>query len=183
MAPNYIRGETKRCNGPLHNGEYLSLDEFWVHKGSWRHGKPFSQCKHCLNYRKFGDTGHGLVPFIRVKFIFEELENRLGRTESLRRIGVSHNFYYHHRDGRHKMVRVGIVIAAMKELKKCREEGEVRDRRSINYGATARGRDERVVTELSRFTSYYNGHSDIRNEYSVKSQRKRRDEKRVQLTS
>jgi hypothetical protein len=183
MPPNYIKGDKKRCNGPLHNGDYIPLKEFWVHKSGKRKGKPFSQCRHCENYQKFGDTAHGLVPYSRVKFIFEELENRLGKAESLRRIGASYSFAYHHRYGYHKGVRVAIVIRAIKVLQECRENGEVRHRRSIRHGSAARGHQERVVNEFSRVAVYYNGHSDIQNEQGLKSRSKQREKKKVDLTT
>jgi hypothetical protein len=183
MAPNYIKGGTKRCNGPLHKGEYLDLSEFWVHKGKYRHGLPFSQCKHCENYNKFGDTAHGLVPYSKVGFIFAELENRLGKAETARRIGVSISFFYRRKRQEYKNVRLGTVINAMRVLKECRESGEVRHKRSITYGASARGQEERVVAELSRYANYYNGRSDISNEYSLKSHHKRRQEKKAELTT
>jgi hypothetical protein len=183
VPPNYIKDGKKRCNGPLHKGEFVPLKEFWIHKGKWRTGLPFSQCKHCENYRKFGDTAHGLVPYSKVGFIFEELENRLGKAETARRIGVSTTFFYRRRRQEYKNVRIKTVIRAMTVLKECREKNEVRHKRSIIYGAAARGKEERAVNELSRFTNYYNGHSDIRNEYSLKSHHRQRAKKRSELTT
>lgn len=71
----------------------------------------------------------------------------------------------------------------MKVLKECREKGEVRHKHSITHGAAARGRQEKVVKELSKIQEYYNSSSDIHNEYSLKSHHKRRQEKRVKLTT
>jgi hypothetical protein len=174
---------TKRCNGPLHNGEQVPLDEFWIFKIGKQKGKPLSRCIACRNFQKWGDLEHGLVEYRKIKFIFDELHNRIGKAETARRVGVSLSFFYRHRHGHYKMVRMRIAVSAVRVLQECRENGEVRNRRSIIHGAAARGRQERVVTELSKFTEYYNGHSDIRNEYSLKSHHKRRTEKKAELTA
>jgi hypothetical protein len=174
---------TKRCNGPLHKGEQVPLDEFWKFKTGPRKGKPLSRCIHCRNFQKWGDLEHGLVPYTKVKFIFDELVNRLGKAETARRVGISLSFFWRHDIREYHSVRLRIVISAMRVLKECREKGEVRHKHSIIHGAAARGHQEKVVKELSRIQEYYNSSSDIHNEYSLKSHRKRKQEKRVRLTT
>lgn len=145
MPPNYIKEDTKRCNGLLHQGQYIPLDSFWIHKSGKRKGKPFSQCKDCLNFYRWGDTLHGWVEVEKVKFIFEELKRRLGKAEASRRMGVSHNFYRNLERRKIDFVRKDTVKRGMIVLMKCRENNEVRHRDSISHGAKARGHKERVV--------------------------------------
>lgn len=173
MAPNYIKEGTKRCNGPLHKGKYIPLSEFWVHKTGVREGKPFSQCKHCKNFRRYGDTEHGLIPYTRVKFIFDELHNRLGKAETARRLGTSLSFSYRHSHGQHKTVRMKTVANAIKVLKKARADREVRHKKSIRHGSAIRGRKERTVNELSHHSTYYNGNMNIYNDRRVESRQQR----------
>jgi len=92
-GPYYIRGNTKRCTGPLCEGKYVDLRRFWFFKNGRRKGKPFSRCMDCENFRKFGDTNHGWIEFSKVKFVFDELVSRLGKMETCRRIGVSPNYF------------------------------------------------------------------------------------------
>lgn len=179
MSRNYIKGNKKRCNGPLHQGKYISLDEFLVHKKGTRKGKPFSQCRHCKNFKRYGDTEHGLVPYNKVKFIFDELVNRLGKAESARRLGVSLSFFYRHGVGQCENVRLKTVANAMRILKNSRADGEVRHKKSIRHGSAIRGRAERIVNELSHHGAYYNGRFDIYNKARVENRQMREIEAKL----
>lgn len=174
MPPNYIKNGTKRCNGPLHKGEYIPLSEFWMHKAGKRKGKPFSQCKKCENFQKFGDTSHGLVQYSRVKFIFDELQNRLGKMETCRRLDVSSNFFSRREIEPIQKIRIATVVKAMKLLIECRKNSFVRHKASIRYGATARGRRERLVQPLSKMNNYYNRHSDHEIEQQIERLKQRK---------
>jgi hypothetical protein len=170
MAQGYFRGNTKRCNGPLHKGKYVPLSEFWYHKSGKRKGKPFSQCIDCENFNKFGDTAHGLVDYASVKFIFDELVYRIGKTETTRRIGVSANFFYRRQRDSHIRIRKATVARAMIELKKCRENQEARHRKSIRHGAKERGRKERVPVKRGE----YNGKDVKMTEYHFQFKQQQR---------
>lgn len=107
----------------------------------------------------------------------------MGKAETARRVGVSISFFYRHRHGHYRKVRMRIAISAVRVLQECRKNGEVRNRRSIIHGAAARGREEKLVNELSKMDNYYNRHSDIHNEYSLKSHHKRRGKREAELTT
>jgi len=172
MRENFIRGDTKRCNGPLHQGEYIPLNEFWYHKRGRREGKPFSQCIRCENYNKFGDTGiHGMVNYSDVKFIFDELIFRVGKMEMARRIGVSNSFFSRRKRGNYKRIRKATVARAIIELKKARAQNEARHRKSIRHGAQARGRSERVPVKRSEF----NGHDEWMREYQISNRKQNKE--------
>ena len=175
---NYIQGNKKRCMGPFHQGEYVPLKSFWYFKTGPKKGKPFSRCRACLNYQRFGDTLHGMVPFAKVKFIFDELTNRLGKAETVRRLEVSQNFFYRRKHNDYKYIRIGTVARAMVVLKECRENDTRRHKHSIRHGAAARGREERVIEGLGRTNDFYNSRSDIFNEQA----RTKRYRKRQKLT-
>src|SRR5688500_14109176 len=104
-GPNYIRGNTKRCTGPLHNGEDVSLDKFWKLKTGRMAGKPMARCIDCTRLQKYGHTLTGYIEVHRVRFIFEEMERRVGRAEAARRIGASINFYIRLHKKEHKYIQ------------------------------------------------------------------------------
>jgi hypothetical protein len=152
----------KRCTGPLCRGRYVPLENFYFHKQGTRKGKPFSRCKLCLAHYKFGDgMAHGWIRFDRVKFIFDELVNRLGKTETLRRVGLSQNFLLRRRKENQKFIRKQTVVKAMMVLQEVRANNEVRHRKSIRYGAAQRGRAERVPVKKA---DYYSRQDDSENE-------------------
>lgn len=178
---NYIQGDTKRCMGYYHKGEYVSLKYFYFFKSGPKKGKPFARCRLCTYYKRYGNTEHGLILYDRVKFIFDELTNRLGKAETLRRIGVSRNFFI--RRGENKSIRAATVVRAMKVLQECRENDVRRHKRSIRHGATARGREEREIKGLGHHSDFYNSHFDIHNEnrkVKYKDNAKEENEKRAE---
>ena len=178
---NYIQGDTKRCMGHYHRGEYVSLKYFYFFKKGPKKGKPFARCRLCIYYEKYGDTEHGLIPYDRVKFIFDELTNRLGKAETLRRIEVSRNFFI--RRSENQFIRVPTVVRAMKVLKECRENDVRRHKHSIRHGSAARGHKEREISGLGHHGDFYNGHFDIHNEnrkVKYKKNAKKENEKRAE---
>lgn len=170
MTPNFIVGDTKRCNGPLHKGEYLHLSEFWTHRKGERAGKPFSQCIRCENFNKWGreDIYHGLVEYKEVKFIFDELVNRIGKAETVRRLGISSSFFSRRKHRTYKRIRKGTVAKAMVELKKCREAGEARHRKSIRHGSAVRGRKERIPIKDTDYNGVNNKGTEIKRNFMRK---------------
>ena len=147
--------KTKRCNGPLHKGESLPVDQFWTNKTGRRRGKPFSRCIDCLIYTRFGHTISGYVPLSRIRFIFLEIENRVGRAEAQKLMGTSQNFYK--RLEKQHYVRKVTARRAFLVLRELRENNIVRHRDSINHGAKARGHKEREVTQRKHL---YRPHGD-----------------------
>lgn len=139
MPPNYIKDGKKRCNGPLHKGSFVPLSYFYVFKSGKRKGKPFSRCKSCLAVGKFGDAVHGLVPYSRVNFIFDELEARIGKAETCRSLGISQNFWMRRRNKTYKHIRKATVARAIHLLRVLRQKEIAIHRNSIKHGARMRG--------------------------------------------
>jgi hypothetical protein len=139
----------KLCNGPLHKdeGEYLTLDRYFILKKGKRAGKPISRCKACTRIEKFGTTERGLVEISRVWWIFLELTNRLGKAEVCRRLGISYNFYYRVNKCIYIRMYKVTAIRAIYLLREVRANNEVRHRDSIRHGSHMRGRVEKVPTE------------------------------------
>jgi len=149
----------KKCNGPLHQeeGEWLTLDRYFINKKGKRAGKPISQCKACSRYYKFKDTNRGLVEVSRVWWIFVELRNRLGKAEVCRRLGVSRNFWYRVERGIYVRMYKKTALKAILVLREAREKNEVRHRDSILSGAAQRGRKEKIPTAKQHL---YKPHGD-----------------------
>jgi hypothetical protein len=152
-GPSFITGNKKRCMGPLHQGEYIPLDEFYRIGSGRRKGRPFSQCKACHLARKRADTRNQMILYSRVEFVFQELHNRLGKMETCRRLGVAPSFFSRRKHEGLKKIQRETVIKAMRALKECREKGEVRHRNSIRRGATIRGEKEKIPVKKRH---YYN---------------------------
>jgi hypothetical protein len=92
------------------------------------------------------------VPISRVQFALVELERRLGRNETCRRIGVADSFLLRLKDQRNiQRVTAEKILIALREV---RQEGIVRHRDSIRHGAYLRGRTEKVPTGYSDFYSF-----------------------------
>jgi hypothetical protein len=153
----------KVCRCSIHNGQLVPLEKFWTFKHGKRKGLPSSRCIDGERiYRGRNPLQSGFVPYYRVRFIFLELEFRIGRYETGRRIGVSQNFWWRHesRIPKSRFVRKATVVRAISVLRYLRENDEVRHRDSIKHGASARGRKERVPVERKDF----NGKWDSENE-------------------
>lgn len=158
-------GTMKMCNCPIHQGTLVPLAQFWYFKKGKRKGLPFSRCIDGTKLEKGLDPKRsGLVPYSRVRFIFRELEFRLGRTEACRRIGVStRGFWMRHEGNRPnpgKQLRKDVVIRAIAVLRAAREIEEARHKDSIRHGAAARGREERTPVKRREF----NGKNEFENE-------------------
>lgn len=151
-GPKTVRGNLKRCNCSVHKGEYIPLDQFWVFKSGRMKGKPMSRCIDALRRQQGREPGvSGFVPLNRFKFVFRELESRIGRAETCRRAGISINFWYRMDRGITTHARKATIIRLIAVLRECRKIDEVRHRDSINHGAAARGRKEREVKNRRDF--------------------------------
>ena len=166
-GPKTIRGNTKKCNCELHNGEFIPLDKFWVFKKGKRKGLPMSRCKEGLMLQQGRNPGtSGYVPLSRFKFVFRELESRIGRVETCRRAGISINFWHRMDRGITRNVQKATVIRLISVLREAREADEVRHKDSIRHGAAARGRQERVPTTRKDFNiSHGDSDNDAKKDY------------------
>jgi hypothetical protein len=157
----------KKCFGVLHpkGGVYLPLRSFWKFRKGPRAGLPFSQCIECERSNKNRGEASGLVPISKVWWIFLELERRLGRAETCRRIGVSHNFWMRVERRIYLNMRIATARRAIITLREVRLSGEVRHRDSIRHGAYLRGRKEKIPTKQEDF---YHPSGDNEAEYKRK---------------
>lgn len=149
----------KVCSGPLCKGKLRPLTDFWIMKTGPRKGKPIPQCIKCQRHIK-GRPESGFVPIERVRFIFDEIESRIGRSAGIRVIGVGENFFL--RLDQHKVMRVATVKKGIIALRELREKNTVRHEKSINAGAAARGYPERVP---KRNRDFYNRSDDTEAAY------------------
>lgn len=143
-----IEGEQhKLCNGPLHGegGAWMPLRSFWTLKKGKRAGKPLSRCIACERAYRGRLVNSGLVPVSRVYFIFRELEARIGRAESCRRLGMSPNLWLRLDKRVYERMEKQTVVRAMLLLQELRDKNVVRHRDSIRHGSAARGRVEKEV--------------------------------------
>jgi hypothetical protein len=156
----------KVCNCPIHQGALVPLEKFWYYKKGKRKGLPFCRCIDGTKLSKgLNPKRSGLVPYARVRFIFLELEFRLGRAEACRRVGVSaRSFWPRHEGGTRpnytKQLRKDVVVRAITVLRAAREIDEARHKDSIRHGAAARGRTERTPVKRREF----NGKNEFENE-------------------
>jgi hypothetical protein len=170
-GPKVIRGNTKRCNCDVHQGEFIPLEEFWVFKRGRRAGKPMSQCKDALQRQQGRTPGvSGYVPLNRLKFVFRELESRIGRMETCRRAGISINFWSRMDRGITKSIQKGTAIKLIEVLRQCRIAEEARHKDSIRHGAAARGRKEKVPTTRKHFNiAHGDDDADMKRNYRKKN--------------
>lgn len=137
----------KLCNGPLHppEGAWLPLRSFWVYKTGKRKGKPLCRCQECEKVGRGRDSRtSGWIRVEEVWWIFLELQRRLGKTETLRRLHISNNFWSRAEKKVYENMRRTTASKAVKLLYEVRYSGEVRHRLSIIHGAKERGRTEKT---------------------------------------
>lgn len=143
----------KICNGPLHQeeGEWLTLDKFFIMKNGARKGKPESRCKACRRFQKDRLSESGYIEIDKVKWIFLELQNRLGKTEVVRRLNLGTNFWVRLENKTQKYMQRRNAIKAFHLLQEVRAKNEVRHRTSIKRGAALRGEKEKVPSDPRDF--------------------------------
>lgn len=153
----------KFCNGPLHlEGIWLpaTTEHFYKRKGGLS-TQFLSRCIQCRAHksRKTKRQIYGYAPVAKVRFIFVELEHRVGRTEAARRINFKNGYLKEIIDihsGR-KFVEKETVRRAMEELLLCRLNDEVRHKKHIQYGSAKRGLPE---SSPKNGRDYYKAHGD-----------------------
>jgi len=110
-----------------------------------RAGKPLSQCEECMKVSKGRNPRtSGYIAISEVWWAFTELQRRLGKAETLRRMGISQNFWYRVENHIYVNMRRTTARKAISLLAEVRKDGEVRHRASIHRGATRRGESERI---------------------------------------
>lgn len=137
----------KVCRGPNHpeGGAWVPLRDFYYHRGTHRNGKPFSRCINCENIPRLKNGPRrysGLVSISRIRWIFRELERRLGKMETARRLGSSYNLFY--RLGKNRYIQKQTVARAISLLRELREQDYFRSPQSIHRGAHLRGEEEKI---------------------------------------
>lgn len=147
----------KLCTGPKHRagGEYIPLKRFSVHRGKYRFGKPYSRCQDCDKHERIKNwTGcHGFVLIdapiegtnLSVASVFQELVSRVGAGEAVRLSNLSYHPFNAVLKRKQKRVRKETFAKALETLMEVRRKDARRHPKSIKYGASARGRDERPL--------------------------------------
>lgn len=138
----------------------MPMRSFYILKKGKRAGKPVSQCSACIRASHGYKADGGLVPVDRVWFVFAELEARIGRAETCRRLGLSTNLWYRLDKRTYSSMYRTTARAAMVLLHELRDNNIVRHKDSIRYGATARGKKEKEPTRRRDF----NGRDEHENE-------------------
>jgi hypothetical protein len=143
----------KFCCGPAHRGgKWIPITEFRTRYTLRTHpenlGAPRPHCKWCESARVGSER---YVDVAKVRWIFIELQDRLGKRETARRLGRSVNWLWKFNHGRHLRMRADTVRRGIQLLREVRATNEVRHRDSIIHGAAARGRKEKVPQERKDF--------------------------------
>lgn len=165
-----IHDGMKLCKGPLHeeNGEWLpaTSEYFYVRKEGLSFSL-YSVCKRCRRFKENKDKSRGgnvgYVPYVRMAFVFIELERRIGRAETARRLGWKKGRLAKVMAGKQEYLERATAYKVIQLLRYVRSRNEVRHRKDIRYGTAARGIKETLVPkELGDFN--HRG-SDLDNEY------------------
>lgn len=165
----YVYGNnSKVCNCEIHNGALVPAERFSIIQTGPRKGLLRSRCRMSEKLRRgFDPNESGLVPIHEVKFIFEELSYRIGKTETCRQLGISHNFWMRMR--RNKSMRKLVVRRAMALLLELRKENVARHKNSIRHGAAARGHKEKIPIRSADFNGPNNCLAIYKRNYLAKN--------------
>jgi len=85
----------------------------------------------------------GLVVYVDVKNIFDELVIRLGKAETMRRLGISNTFFSRRRTS--PRVQRRIVADAIRLLMEIRASNENRTREEIRYNPDLRAKRAKLT--------------------------------------
>jgi hypothetical protein len=140
----------KLCRGPLHKeGKFVPVTNFYVIQSGRNQGKFRPQCKECESFHR------GTERYVKLDRVWlnriEEIVYRVGIMETCRRLGKSQNWLYNIRKHRvHHMQRrtARQIVLVLSEL---RRDNVARHKYSIKYGATRRGKPERIPTQSKHF--------------------------------
>jgi hypothetical protein len=163
----------KRCNGPLHNGEYVEISRFLPRKRKRNKDAYYeARCRGCMTKsRGFNPKYAGIVSLPTAWPVYVELVRRLGITEASRRTHTQKTVFYRVINKQGHYIRGKTFAKAMFVLADVRKHNEVRHRRDIKRGAYLRGKKERRPVHLGDFN---NQSSDAENERRIKERSKKR---------
>jgi len=170
----------KQCNGPMHGeeGVWLPLSQFWFFKTGKHKGKPSNYCIPCDKASRGRDPQlSGYMKISEVRWIFTELQSRLGKTETLRRCQLGTGFWS--RIDKQKFMKRATVHRALLVLIDVRQNAIVRHRHSIRRGSAVRGEPERVpVDQRDLYHPTGDNGLEIRNKYRRNNAEKERASER-----
>lgn len=132
----------KYCNGCK---RWLPATADYFHRRNDRLTPSWSsRCKECRNKKRIKRPrpAHGMVFVEPIRFVFIELENRLGVTEAQRRINMPNDRFRAIINRRQKTVQKATALRAIDTLREVRRKDEVRHKHSIKRGAYLRGEEE-----------------------------------------
>jgi hypothetical protein len=158
-----IRGvDRKLCRGPLHHegGAWIPVDRFGIRRETGRLRGNCKACEHLWRYYKPPRKAKfiGTVRVSRMMFAIREIEQRVGRLEAARRVGVSRHTWYSWITGKRENMQKLRAVWLIQTLYQIRREKIIRHRVSIRRGAAARGEAEKVPkTQRDRGAKYKRG--------------------------
>ena len=151
----------RECKHPEHKGErWTPLTEF-----HYTNGRPRSRCSACETRDKGAEPYWPVDDLIKAAVI--ECVHRLGKYEASRRIGVAPATLLQIYRGKVRRIQRRTARKILLTWRLVRNSGEVRHKKSINFGAAARGHPERPITSRK---DYYIPTGDSEN---MKRQQKR----------
>lgn len=135
----------KLCTGRLHRGGVwlpATTDYFYAIGIKGRRGF-YSICKKCRRSALVKDDrkNFGYVAIGRMSFVFNELEQRLGRREAERRLGGSTHLMSRIMKGRQHYVEKETANRALELLRELRQHDVQRTEKEIKFGSGERRRD------------------------------------------
>lgn len=159
-----VKNNQKRCYGPLHQGEWISVTKFLpIKRKRLKDSYYESRCRECVQARRgYNHEYSGRVPVKTAWPIFYELVSRLGVMETERRTGIQRTVILRVRRKQGYYIKGKTFAKAFKVLVEVRANDEVRHRNDIRTGANLRGRVERNPKLNS---DYYNRHNDKESEW------------------
>jgi hypothetical protein len=140
----------KFCQGPLHKGKWVPVTRFKIRPEPRTDGTYGLKawCNACENaYRNKSASppfAVGCVSFDKIRPLVEELEQRIGRAEAIRRTGIGKTTWYRWIENPNRRIQRAKAARVLLVLKEVRDKKEIRHHESIRRGASARGEIEKV---------------------------------------
>jgi hypothetical protein len=138
-GPYSVKDGKKLCRGPTHppGGKWLPADENYFQPDYHGVGlRWYSWCRQCrgFTYNKKPRSVYGWTLVERYLWAFEELANRVGKTEAARRCGISYKNWKAMMDGEQKRAEKMTIVRVLKVLRDVRANDEVRHAADIKLG-------------------------------------------------
>lgn len=178
----------KLCTGPAHReGKFVPISNYFM-RGDDK-TTPRAQCKQCESIQRGSEK---MMPYSEIQFAVNELIYRLGKAETARRLGIKAHTLSSWTNGSRRSIHRRNARAIISTLAEVRAKGEVRHKKSIKHGASARGKEERQPRWRDDFNGPNNGKTEIKRVWTHKLPReemrrrwretKRRQAERKRLT-